>query len=104
MAKRMSVTLEGEDEQALALFADPGTPEHAALSEWAIGRGLDPARFGSEASVVRALMRAGSDRLREQALDEGYAALAAATPSADRAEAHEARRRYVARTERQAAE
>jgi hypothetical protein len=104
MTKRMSVTLEGEDEQAVSLFAEPGTPEHTALTEWVISRGLNPARLGSEASVVRALLRAGADRLREHALDEGYAALAAGTTKAERAETRVARRRYVTRTERHAAE
>jgi len=98
----MSVTLEGEDEQAVSAFSERGTPEHAALTDWAAGRGLDPNSLGSEASVVRALLRAGADRLREHALDDGYAALAAAITKDERAETRSARRRYLARTERQA--
>jgi hypothetical protein len=104
MTKRMSVSLDVEDEQIVRAFAAPGTAESAALADWASMHGLDPARLGSEASVLRALVRAGADRLREQVLDTGYAALAIETTGDEHADTRAARDRYVARTERQATE
>lgn len=101
MNKRMSVTLDAEDEQALAAFVDPGTIERAALAAWAVDRGIDPGRLGSDAAVIRALLRAGVHSLSERALDLGYAAIAIEANEEDGRETHEARRRYLARTERQ---
>lgn len=100
----MSVTLDGEDEHALSAFSDPATAEHAALLSWAADRGIDPARLGSDASVLRALLRAGAQSLSERALDDGYAALAGVMTTRDRAEALAARGRHMERIESKAAE
>ena len=100
MARRISVTLELEDEEVVGAFASASTPERAALIQWAELHGLDPARFRSDASLVRALLRAGAEGLRERILDDGYAALAESLTQEEREESREARARYVERTER----
>lgn len=104
MTRRLSVTLEPEDQRLVTAFEDPATAEHAALAAWATDRGLDPERFATEASIIRALLRAGAESLREQALGEGYAALAAELTAEEREETRSARDRYVRRTERRARE
>lgn len=73
--KRITVTLEGAEQDALSAFADPERTEHAALAAWAQERGL-PLK-GSEAAIVRALVRAGVEALQEKALELGYTRLAA---------------------------
>lgn len=102
MTKRLSVTLGPEDRRLVTSFEDPASAEHAALAAWAAHRGLDPARLATEASIIRALLRAGAESLREQALDEGYAALAGELTAEERDETRAARDRYVRRTERRA--
>lgn len=62
--------------------------------------GLDPSRVTSEASLLRVLLRVGSEGLRERVLDDGYAELANSIGDDDREESREARTRYVQRTER----
>ncbi|MBP2339051.1 hypothetical protein JOF41_005229 [Saccharothrix coeruleofusca] len=74
--KRITVTLEGAEQAALSVFADPQRAEHAALEAWAAEHGLTVR--SSEAGVVRALLRAGAEALREKALEQGYAHLAEA--------------------------
>ena len=101
MTKRMSLTLELADEAAVAAFSEKGTPEHQALLEWATEHGLNPAVVRSDAALMRVLLRAGAETLRERALDEGYAELAAVR-SRDAAAATENRQlrgRYARRTD-----
>lgn len=53
----------------------------------------------SEASLVRILLRAGAEALREQALDIGYAELAEMTSESDRAEVGVARAWHARRSD-----
>jgi hypothetical protein len=99
MAKRLSLTLERDDEAKVAAFAQEGTPEREALLVWAATRGMDPDRLRSEASMLRLLVRAGVESLVEQALDAGYAELAESRTPEENAESREARRRYLTRSE-----
>ena len=93
--RRISVTLEGPDQQAIEAFADQSRPEHATLEEWASQHGIG-IRGASEAAIVRVLARAGAEALREKALEEGYARLAA-DRQADRDERRALRDRAAAR-------
>jgi hypothetical protein len=96
-AKRVSVTLDGLDQQAIAAFIDPGRPEYAALQSWAIQHGLS-VRDDSEAALLRALVRAGVQALRLSALEQGYERLAASR-SDDQDERRAVRDRAVGRAE-----
>jgi hypothetical protein len=102
MARRLSVTLEHEEERVVETFGSPSTPEHAALLEWAAKSGID--RIGSDASLVRALIRAGAEALRKRVLDIGYAALAIELGEVQHDEVREARRRYIDRSQRAGSE
>jgi len=73
--RRISLTLDVPDQQAIEPFADPSRPEHAALEAWAAQHGLN-IRDESDAAIVRTLVRAGAEALREKALEDGYARLA----------------------------
>jgi len=98
MSKRVSLILKDADEAVIAPYLDEGSPEFAALRHWASQRGAGDVK--SEASALRALLQAGSEALRDQVLDAGYADLAAEfnnQPAA--AERKAARDRYVRRTE-----
>lgn len=98
MGKRVSLILGDADEQAIRPFIEAGTDEHAALRRSAAERGDQPVR--SEASALRALMRAGADRLRDDVLDAAYAGLVAIYGhDAQRTERLVARKRYAARTD-----
>jgi hypothetical protein len=99
MTKRLSLSLESEDEAMLARLAGENSPERRVLISWTRLRGMSPDQIRSEASLIRVLLRIGAERLREQALDEGYAQLAAERDAIEEAESHEARARYVHRTE-----
>lgn len=94
--KRITVTLEGAEQTALSVFADPERAEHAALEAWADERGLP---LKSEASMVRVLLRAGVEALRERALERGYAQLAE-EQRADEERANERKSRQARRSER----
>jgi hypothetical protein len=74
--RRISVTLDVPDQRAIEPFADPGRPEHATLETWALEHGLT-IRDDSDAAVIRTLVRVGVEALREKALEDGYARLAA---------------------------
>lgn len=69
------MSLDAPDQQAIEIFADPSRPEHAALEEWASQHGLN-LRDDSDAAILRTLVRAGAEALREKALEQGYAKLA----------------------------
>ncbi len=96
--KRLSVTLEPIDQSTVFRFQTEGTPEHGALVNWAAGHDLDLRSVQSDAGLLRALLRAGAEALRESALQQGYAQLAAAAPADEQAEVREARRRHLNRT------
>jgi len=98
MSRRITVTLAGTDESSVSVFSNPQRSEHAALVSWAAQRGF--MGLGSEASVIRALVQAGAEALQEDALDRGYAELAAMSDPAEQAERRAIRDRYVERTER----
>jgi hypothetical protein len=100
MAKRLSISLEPDDERVLRAFAAPGTPERAALLEWVDRHDLDTPRAGSEAALVRVLLKAGAEAVQHHLLDIGYTSLAVELADVDHAEVLEARRRYADRTDR----
>jgi hypothetical protein len=103
MVRRMSVSFDADEESRVAAFADPETPEYAALAAWAHTRGFAIPRSTSEASVIRALLRAGIDHILESHLDLEYSSLAATLREpASAGEVREARRRYARRSERHA--
>lgn len=92
--------MEAEDEQAVSTFTEAQTREHAALVEWVTARETGRGRLTSEAAVVRALLRAGVEALRERALEAGYADLVASRTEDEAGQTRAARDRYVDRTER----
>jgi len=94
--KRLSVTLEPDDESAVTTFQAEGS-ERDALVSWAVQHGVDPRAVQSEAGVLRVLLRAGAETLREHALDRGYARMASSEVE-DQAENREARSRHLARS------
>jgi len=98
MAKRLSVSLDSDDERMVRAFRSSASPERAALQEWAANHGLDATLIGSEAAVIRALLRAGAEYLQQGSLDAGYVTLAAELTDEQHAEAREARRRHIGRS------
>lgn len=98
MSKRVSLILKDSDEVAIASYLTEGSVEFEVLNRWAVTQGIG--EVTSEASGLRALLQAGVQALREQALDIGYEELArdfnAPELGADR---RAARDRYVAREE-----
>jgi hypothetical protein len=98
MTKRLSLSLENEDEAMLAHFAVEDSPERRVLISWAALRGMSPDEIRSEAALLRVLLRVGAERLQEQVLDAGYAQLASELDTTAEAEIDEARRRYVHRS------
>lgn len=102
MSRRVTVTLAEAEESSVSIFSNPRRSEHAALTSWAAQHGF--AGLGSEASVIRALVQAGAEALREDALDRAYAEVAASASQAERDENRAIRSRYVERTERFAPE
>lgn len=99
MTKRLSVTLDDEDEQVVQAFAEAGSHENSALRAWAEQRGLTLGESNSEAALLRLLVRAGAESLAEKVLDAAYAQFAVEI-DAGAAESRAARARYVKRTER----
>jgi hypothetical protein len=100
--RRISVTLDLPDQRAIEPFTDPLRPEHATLEMWAAQHGLN-LRDDSGAAVLRALVRAGAEALREKALEDGYALLAT-TRHENRDERRSIRDRALARDETRFAE
>lgn len=99
MSKRVSLILPDLDEAVVAPYVTSGTPENEVLRQWATARGS--AVSFTEASALRVLLRAGAERLREEALDSAYADLAAELDGdvERRHERRSARTRYAARTD-----
>jgi hypothetical protein len=100
--RRISVTLDIPDQQAIEPFAEPSRPEHATLEAWAAEHGLS-VRDDSDAAIVRVLVRAGAEALRQKALEDGYTRLAESRRS-DRDERRAIRDRGRERTDSGAAE
>lgn len=102
MSRRLSVSLDDEDEETLSRFSSQGSAEQRALTAWAerrdLGRQL-AAGSGKTASILRLLVRAGVEALEEDVLDAGYAQLASELGSAHEKETKEARRRHLRRAE-----
>ncbi len=73
--KRLPVTLDSDDQAEVAVFSDPNRLESVILREWAHQNHI-VVRDNSESGIVRALLRAGAESLREKALEAGYAELA----------------------------
>ena len=99
MSKRLSLSLESEDEAMLARFMRDDSPDRGVLISWIALQGMTPEQIRSEAGVLRVLLRVGAERLHEQALDEGYVQLASELDTVGQTEIDEARRRYVRRSE-----
>jgi len=102
MGKRLSLSLDDDDEQALSRFSRPGSAEQRALQAWAERRRIMhelPTGSGKTASVLRLLVRAGVEALEEDVLDAGYAQLAREFGGEERAENWEARSRYLRRSQ-----
>jgi hypothetical protein len=98
MAKRLSLSLDDQDERLLAAFARGASPERTALEAWATERDRSLSASASEAAVIRMLMRAGMEALQARTLEHGYAELAdVMRESAEDSRA--ARERYAARAE-----
>ncbi|MFN2494300.1 MAG: hypothetical protein ABR608_00085 [Pseudonocardiaceae bacterium] len=101
MTKRTTVTFDDHDQGALASVSDPGRAEWAALVETAADKGIIVRPGASEATVIRVLVHAGADALRERALERGYTELAEIWPEVhDTEETRERRRRYAERVDR----
>ncbi|HEX8758972.1 MAG TPA: hypothetical protein VF734_03125 [Pseudonocardiaceae bacterium] len=101
MPKRTTVTFDEHDQGAIASVSNPDRAEWAALVEAAAEKGITLKPGASEASIIRVLVHAGADALRERALERGYAELADLWPDVhDAAETQERRRRYAHRVDR----
>jgi hypothetical protein len=99
MSRRLSVTLEPEDEALVERFASSGTPENDALKAWATSQGLRAEQVTSDAALLRLLLRVGAESLQESILEVGYAALADSMTIDEHEETRAARRRYADRTD-----
>ncbi|MGB2719994.1 MAG: hypothetical protein WBG53_18850 [Rhodococcus sp. (in: high G+C Gram-positive bacteria)] len=96
--KRLPVTLDSDDQAEVAVFSDPNRAESVVLRAWAQQNHI-AVRDNSESGIVRALLRAGAESLREKALEAGYAELA--KDQADGLDEQRARRnRYVEQVDR----
>lgn len=101
MVKRTTVTFDERDQGAIASVSDPDRAEWTALVEAAAEKGIAVKPGASEATIIRALVHAGADALRERALESGYAELADLWPELhDTEETRERRRRYAERVDR----
>jgi hypothetical protein len=94
--RRISLTLDVPDQQAIEPFVDPSRPEHAALEAWAAQHGIT-LRDESDAAIIRTLVRAGAEALLEKALEDGYARLAVSRHRDDQAERRAIRDRALNR-------
>ncbi len=101
MSKRTTVTLTDRDEETVRQLGDPDRPEGAALIEAARALGISIGPDASEATVIRALIAAGAEAMREQALERGYQQVAEMYAEIHDAEEKAARRRrYAERVDR----
>jgi hypothetical protein len=97
MTKRLSLTLESEDELTLEPFTRPGTPERDALALLSTHGRLVLTEGASDAAVLRALIRVGAEAIKERILDQAYQALAEERSDQERAEQQAIRDRQRAR-------
>ncbi|MGQ0775854.1 MAG: hypothetical protein ACT4NY_15785 [Pseudonocardiales bacterium] len=101
MTKQTTVAFDDRDQEAIASVSDPDRAEWAALVEAAAAKGITVTPGASEATIIRTLVHAGVDALRERALECGYHELAELWPEVhDDAETRERRRRYAQRVDR----
>ncbi|WP_109510242.1 hypothetical protein [Nocardioides speluncae] len=102
MTKRLSVTLDDEDVRTIGEFADPNSLAHEALVRWLTGQSLTiSAETLSDAALLRMLVRAGAEALREQTIARGYELLAETYDEGDApAERRAARKVYADRVDR----
>ncbi len=101
MTRRTTVTFDDHDQGVIASVSNPDRAEWAVLVEAAAEKGISLKPGASEAAIIRALVHAGADALRERALERGYAQLADLWPEVhDDAESRERRRRYAHRIDR----
>jgi hypothetical protein len=98
MTKRLSLTLDDEDEAAIARFASPASAEHAALRAWAEHANEKVGDSPAESALLRLLVRAGAQALSEHSLDIAYARLSAEFDDAA-SDSRAARDRYLRRRE-----
>ncbi|WP_163544368.1 hypothetical protein [Occultella kanbiaonis] len=89
---RKSVPLGRAELEVLDRVREPGSPERGALHDL-IGTDQDDAF--SEAEGLRAIIRAGIERIEERVLFGGYAAMAKELDEEDRTYTSAARRRSV---------
>ncbi len=87
MSKRLSLTLDHEDELAVLPFVHEG-PERDALAAC-----FAQAALTTDAAVLRALIRVGAQAIREHTMDQAYADWAASTTTDERDEQREIRAR-----------
>ncbi|QIS10972.1 hypothetical protein [Nocardia arthritidis] len=76
MSRRTTLTLTDREEEALAVFADKRGPEWVLLQLIAAELGYELTETSSEATVLRVLMAAGLQQLRDRILDRGYEQMA----------------------------
>jgi len=95
---RLPVPVTDEVRELIDAIRTPGTPENAALQHLA---GQSLSRNSSAATALRALVEVGRKAIVEEAMLEGYEALAAARDEEDYAFTRAARRRSGEVVERQ---
>ena len=102
MSRRTTVTLTDREESALAIFEDKSRAEWTLLQMIAAEHGLDLTESSSEATIMRVLMAAGLQQLRDRVLDRGYAHMAELYEQDEdlKAERREFLRRYADRVDR----
>ncbi|GHB04992.1 hypothetical protein ACIQRS_19555 [Streptomyces termitum] len=93
---RKSVPLDAPTEEAMRRVRRHDSPENRALRQVT---GIKVGDDTSDAEVLRALLNAGRVAIEEKALENGYAALAAAQDDEDRAYAAARRTRRRSRPE-----
>ncbi len=98
MAKRLSLTLDDQDERLLTAYTRGDSPERSALEAWAAERDRALSESASEAAVIRMLIRAGMEALQDRTLERGYSELAEVM-RAGAEESRAARERHVSRAE-----
>ena len=95
------MTFDERDLGVIDSVSDPDRSEWAALVETAATKGITLKPGASEATIIRALVHAGADALRERVLARGYAELAELWPEVhDSEETRERHRRYAERVDR----
>ncbi|KRQ23336.1 MULTISPECIES: hypothetical protein [unclassified Mycobacteroides] len=98
MSKRVSLILKDVDEAVIAPYLDEDSDAFEVLRQWAELRGQ--AGIKSEAAVLRVLLQAGVEAVRNHALEGGYSQLAQEfNAEGAHAERLAARARYTERTE-----